>query len=562
MSQSRQYLIGLCFVLLVALAIAPTTTKAETSSSTTTNATSTITAPPPGKTDVSSLLTLLKSLMKQVEDLQKQLAQVRTELKDGLHEGMTDEDVKKVQELLATDPTLYPKGLVTGYYGPMTKEAIMRFQTRHGLEATGEINAETKALMLEYFKEKRNGHVPEGLLRTQGIGDQMKLRIKTREIECEQKNGVTFCKNREGDNKGKNRINFNSTSTINNNIECEQEHGQMVCKSHDDDDNDEEDEDGIEDEDEDEEEDENDDEFDNLSGSTTTANSNSKSIITKDGLTRTYNIHLPKDFSKTTKYDLIVALHGGFGSGSHLESQTNLSIENNMRLDKKFIIVYPDGYQRATDTARTWNAGGCCGASARRDVDDVAFIKELVSSIKSTYRVGKVYATGMSNGAMLTQRLACEASDVFSKVAPVAGTIQVPVCEPANPIGVLMIHGTNDPIIPYNGGTVTATLTMETTFVPVEENLSNWATMNQCSKYLKTTNIAPLTNDGVTIKKLQYNNCQTRNLVVTPTMLYKVVGGTHSWPGGSAGTNQESAGPTQSLNASKLILDFFAGLVK
>ncbi len=251
MSQSRQYLTGLCFVLLVAMAITPTITNAETA---TTTATSTITAPAPGKTDVSSLLILLNSLMKQVEDLQKQLAQVRTELKDGLHEGMTDEDVKKVQELLATDPTLYPKGLVTGYYGPMTKEAIMRFQTRHGLEATGEINAETKALMLEYFKEKRNGHVPEGLLRTQGIGDQMKLRIKTREIECEQKNGVTFCKNREGDNKGKNRIDFNSTSTINNNIECEQEHGQMVCKSHNEDEEDEsdDDEDGMEDEDEDE----------------------------------------------------------------------------------------------------------------------------------------------------------------------------------------------------------------------------------------------------------------------------------------------------------------------
>lgn len=555
MSQSRQYLTGLCFVLLVAMAITPTITNAETA---TTTATSTITAPPPGKTDVSSLLTLLKSLMKQVEDLQKQLAQVRTELKDGLHEGMTDEDVKKVQELLATDPTLYPKGLVTGYYGPMTKEAIMRFQTRHGLEATGEINAETKALMLEYFKERKNGRVPEGLLRTQGIGDQMKLRIKTREIECEQKNGVTFCKNREGDNKGKNRINFNSTSTINNNIECEQEHGQMVCKSHDDDDNDE-DEDGIEDEDE-EEEDENDDEFDNLSGSTTTANS--KSIITKDGLTRTYNIHLPKDFDKNTRYDLVVALHGGYGSGLHLESQTNLSIENNKRLDKKFIIIYPDGYQRATDTARTWNAGGCCGASERRDIDDVAFIKELVSSIKATYRVGKVYATGMSNGAMLTQRLACEASDVFSKVAPVAGTIQVPVCEPANPIGVLMIHGTDDAIIPYNGGGGTATVTINNTFVPVEENLSSWATNNQCSKYLKTTNIAPLTNDGVTIKKLQYNSCEPRSLTVTPTMLYKVIGGTHSWPGGSAGTNQESVTPTQSLNASKLILDFFAGLVK
>lgn len=203
MSQSRQHLIGLCLVLLVTMAIAPTITNAETTTNaSTTTATSTST----NNTNISNLLTLLKSLMKQVEDLKKQIAGVQSELKDGLHEGTTDEDVKKVQELLATDPTLYPRGLVTGYYGPMTKEAVLRFQARHELRTTGEVDTETKALILEYFKERTNGQIPPGLLRAPGIDKKIKMRMTTENgewrIKCEDKKGSGFlCKEKLEDDE-------------------------------------------------------------------------------------------------------------------------------------------------------------------------------------------------------------------------------------------------------------------------------------------------------------------------------------------------------------------------
>lgn len=278
---------------------------------------------------------------------------------------------------------------------------------------------------------------------------------------------------------------------------------------------------------------------------------NTLSLKTKDGLIRTYTVHLPPNYDKNKAYKLVVALHGGFGSGASMETQTNLSKVADMRTGEKFIIVYPDGYK---DVARAWNAGGCCGTPALRNIDDVSFIKELVASLKTKYSISKVYATGMSNGGMLANRLACEASDVFTSIAPVSGTIQVPTCVPTKPIGVLMVHGTDDTRVPYNGGFGTGKPTAGVTFVSVPKTLSDWAIRNKCSTNFSTSVVPPLTNDGITIDKLTYAKC------AVPTMLYRVNGGSHSWPGGTAASINilEDKSPTQSLNTSKIILDFFA----
>ena len=92
------------------------------------------------------------------------------ELKGDLREGMTDADIKTIQELLASDPSIYPKGLVTGYFGPMTKEAIKKFQAKNGLEVTGEIDVETKAAMDAIIEARRaEGKFPIGLLLSPGL---------------------------------------------------------------------------------------------------------------------------------------------------------------------------------------------------------------------------------------------------------------------------------------------------------------------------------------------------------------------------------------------------------
>jgi peptidoglycan hydrolase-like protein with peptidoglycan-binding domain len=144
---------------------------------------------PVGKTraaTVDEMLVQIQALMTQIETLQAQLQTVRGELstvlKTGLREGMSDDDIKKIQEVLATDPSIYPEGMITGYYGRLTVEALMRFQTRHGLPVTGELDTETKALLETYLAEKFGDRIPPGLLRAPGIMKKVELRYRE---ECE-----------------------------------------------------------------------------------------------------------------------------------------------------------------------------------------------------------------------------------------------------------------------------------------------------------------------------------------------------------------------------------------
>ncbi len=107
-------------------------------------------------TDRKSLLELIEDLKAQVEFLQQQLADKRQResfLVDGLKLGVTHNDVIKIQKLLASDPTIYPEGIITGYYGNMTHKAVINFQVRHNLAATGEIDTPTKTLLQNYLKK-------------------------------------------------------------------------------------------------------------------------------------------------------------------------------------------------------------------------------------------------------------------------------------------------------------------------------------------------------------------------------------------------------------------------
>lgn len=178
-------------------------------------------------TDLESKLELLQSLMKQVEALQAQLAalrgdigDIRNQIRTDLREGVEDEDVKAIQELLATDQTLYPKGIVSGYYGPLTTEAIKRFQERYGLTVTGEVNDETRALLQELFKERQNGKFPPGLLKAPGIEKKIKDRLYKNdddrwELRCDDSRASgLLCKADDKTNKKRDGRATSTTSAI------------------------------------------------------------------------------------------------------------------------------------------------------------------------------------------------------------------------------------------------------------------------------------------------------------------------------------------------------------
>lgn len=133
-------------------------------------------------TSSSTLVAQIQVLMAKLQELQKQLVSIQGEMQavidENITEGTTSDDVKKIQEILATDSAIYPEAKVTGYYGPLTKEAIKRFQKRHELEITGTIDEATHDLLEEYLKETFGEVVPPGLLRAPGIGKKVEMRFK------------------------------------------------------------------------------------------------------------------------------------------------------------------------------------------------------------------------------------------------------------------------------------------------------------------------------------------------------------------------------------------------
>jgi len=137
----------------------------------------TTTAATPSST--SDLLAKIQGLMKLIADLKAQLETAHTQIEElatTLHQGAQGDDVKKAQEVLATDPTIFPVK-PTGFFGPITTEAIKKFQTRFGLPATGVLDDATRAAMKEFRgKKDGEGHLPLGLIKSGEMHDKMKMR--------------------------------------------------------------------------------------------------------------------------------------------------------------------------------------------------------------------------------------------------------------------------------------------------------------------------------------------------------------------------------------------------
>ena len=243
--------------------------------------------------------------------------------------------------------------------------------------------------------------------------------------------------------------------------------------------------------------------------------------IVSKGLERRYLLHLPAGKEDQQGLPLVVVLHGGGGNGEGAARQTQFSREADRA---GFIVAYPDG-TNASGTARrlTWNAGGCCAYAMSHGVDDVAFIRAMVEEIARDHAFdrSRVYASGLSNGAMMAYRLACEASDVFVAVGVVAGVVMSAPCAPAQPVAVIHIHGSDDENVPLAGGVGRKSLT-RTAYPPVSQSIALWARIDGCGAPPVERQAAPGVRETV------YQNCRDGSAVVFDV----IDGGGHSWPGG------------------------------
>lgn len=267
-------------------------------------------------------------------------------------------------------------------------------------------------------------------------------------------------------------------------------------------------------------------------------------ILEIEGRSRSYHLHVPAGHDPSVPAALVVALHGGGGNGANLQAHVGLDAIADR---EGFLVVYPDGSGRLGEFLLTWNSGNCCGHALDQQIDDVEYTRALVESLSTLYSIDpkRVYATGMSNGGMMSYRLACEASDLFAAVAPVAGALNVD-CEPSEPVSILAVHGMDDQHVLFEGGVPAVSAdTHERTDRSVHYAMTFWAARDSCSLKL-------IREQADSVIHEVYPDCRA-GLGVE---LLAVKGGTHAWPGASKFSPQGDE-PSQALDASEAIWRFF-----
>ncbi|MGQ0636370.1 MAG: extracellular catalytic domain type 1 short-chain-length polyhydroxyalkanoate depolymerase [Planctomycetaceae bacterium] len=242
------------------------------------------------------------------------------------------------------------------------------------------------------------------------------------------------------------------------------------------------------------------------------------------GLSRNYLVHVPPSYDGKKPVAVVLAFHGG---GSNAAQMVQFCGLNDKSDAAGFAVVYPNG-TGLVEGSHTWNAGNCCGFAQRRNIDDVAFTQALLDDLAHCLRVDadRVFATGMSNGAMIVYRLADRLSDRIAAIAPVGGPMGTPTCAPVRPVSVVHFHGTDDKFAPFGGGRGERSLT-QTEFFSVEQSLANWVRANGCPETPETTPLEDVARDGTKVTRKTYGPGREGAQVV----LYEIAGAGHTWPG-------------------------------
>ncbi len=271
--------------------------------------------------------------------------------------------------------------------------------------------------------------------------------------------------------------------------------------------------------------------------------------LTHNNLYRFYKLHIPTSYSPEKPHPILFSFHGG---GGDMSIQSNDKFYKLISKSEKegFIVVFPNGFSKFNSgKLATWNAGLCCGEARDQNVDDVGFVKAILLELKKKLTIDekKIFSTGMSNGAMLSYRLACQMSDVFGGIAAVAGTDNTQECVPKKPISILHIHAKDDDHVLFNGGIGKGAVDKKhiTEFTSVPNTITKWVNLNGCDKK--------------EIKKTQFEGASCEEYVKckdgVKVKLCVTESGKHSWPGGEKPRGNSE--PSKALSANDMMWDFF-----
>lgn len=250
--------------------------------------------------------------------------------------------------------------------------------------------------------------------------------------------------------------------------------------------------------------------------------------------TRYYDLHVPSSYIKGQSLPLVLVFHGAGGDGRAMQQLTGFS---QLAEQEKFLVVYPDAIDKHWDARRRVQP---------ETKNDIGFISALIEQLEQDYTLdrNRIYVTGFSNGGMFAHRVACELSDKIAAGAVVAATMPENlsrISQPSQPVSMLLIHGTDDPAVPYGSG--------GKALLSVADTVKYWVAHNHCT--VQQSQEVLSANSGVRLEAYKQSSNQTT------VMLYTIEGGSHAWPNSSSGSGTPSR-PSHSIDASTIIWDFFS----
>lgn len=276
-------------------------------------------------------------------------------------------------------------------------------------------------------------------------------------------------------------------------------------------------------------------------------NVDSTRSITIGGLERTYLLHLPPN-AGARPLPLVVLLHGRLGTGAGMVRLTHF---DQVADSAGVVVAYPDGWHRS------WADGRMGTPADQHGVDDVAFILAMIDDIAahSAIDTTRIYAAGISNGGFMTERLACDAGRRFAAVGVVAATFGDSLaarCRLHPAVAVEFFNGTNDPLVPYDGGELKGD---RGHVLSVDGTTALWAEDEACSATPEEEPILDRVHDGTHVMRRTWPECGGRGAVIA----FRIEGGGHTWPGGTQYLPKMMVGiASQNLDASRELWSFFS----
>ena len=247
-------------------------------------------------------------------------------------------------------------------------------------------------------------------------------------------------------------------------------------------------------------------------------------------------------------YSLVIVLHGSSGSAEDMEQTTGL---DSISEEGRFLVAYGQGVQGAGGLFPSdWNAGQCCGAAARENIDDIGYVAAIVATVSRELAVDhqRIYVTGFSDGGRMAHHVACRMSATVAAIAVVSGSLEDDDCHPAKSVATLTIHGTDDDQVDYGSPALTPPPSIVPGTDTMPSALQFWAATNRCTAYTQT-HTAP------DVVRTVFSGCTGGDVTG-----YAIIGGVHAWPSDPGGVGAEP--PMSELKASRVIAAFFARQIR